>query len=543
MTHKNLIATPHSVQNRLTRDLIFLVLILITLFIIFSYSYVKQIQNNITQAIINSSEKTVIDKNHRIFDPISNNLTLSRKWAELEALTPEKQQIFNKRFIPILETLPQISSVIIASSNGSDYYFSRQGDNWVSRYTPANEKKSNNAMAQWQLWSSNNKSLKKWQQSTDYRAIDRPWHALGLSTDSKTPIKWTAPYLFYTQQTPGITGVTSWKNSNNEQFILAFDVTLTDIAKTLSDIHISDMDIAYLITPEGKVILPPQENSPQLAGSASHGLLYTPSKNDNNYIIFDAVNDWLAKKSQPNHITSFSRNGKLWWYKVFSLGTYHNSIYAGVIVPEKELLDIISDNIMFILIGIAVLLGLAFAMSYFLVKKYAHQLKDVPKTSILAQDFNNEIYHLLRQGESETLEFKSTMRKNLKTGKNGKEIEIAWLKGLVGFMNTHGGILLIGVDDDANILGLDNDEFDNEDKILLHFKNLLSQHIGLEFSNNINLIINQIDGKTILVIECERSNRPVFLYHKNTEEFYIRSGPASVKLSVSKVLNYVAQRY
>ncbi len=543
MTHKNLIATPHSVQNRLTRDLIFLVLILITLFIIFSYSYVKQIQNNITQAIINSSEKMVIDKNHRIFDPISNNLTLSRKWAELEALTPEKQQIFNKRFIPILETLPQISSVIIASSNGSDYYFSRQGDNWVSRYTPANEKKSNNAMAQWQLWSSNNKSLKKWQQSTDYRAIDRPWHALGLSTDSKTPIKWTAPYLFYTQQTPGITGVTSWKNSNNEQFILAFDVTLTDIAKTLSDIHISDMDIAYLITPEGKVILPPQENSPQLAGSASHGLLYTPSKNDNNYIIFDAVNDWLAKKSQPNHITSFSRNGKLWWYKVFSLGTYHNSIYAGVIVPEKELLDIISDNIMFILIGIAVLLGLAFAMSYFLVKKYAHQLKDVPKTSILAQDFNNEIYHLLRQGESETLEFKSTMRKNLKTGKNGKEIEIAWLKGLVGFMNTHGGILLIGVDDDANILGLDNDEFDNEDKILLHFKNLLSQHIGLEFSNNINLIINQIDGKTILVIECERSNRPVFLYHKNTEEFYIRSGPASVKLSVSKVLNYVAQRY
>lgn len=543
MTHKNLIATPHSVQNRLTRDLIFLVLILITLFIIFSYSYVKQIQNNITQAIINSSEKMVIDKNHRIFDPISNNLILSRKWAELEALTPEKQQIFNKRFIPILETLPQISSVIIASSNGSDYYFSRQGDNWVSRYTPANEKKSNNAMAQWQLWSSNNKSLKKWQQSTDYRAIDRPWHALGLSTDSKTPIKWTAPYLFYTQQTPGITGVTSWKNSNNEQFILAFDVTLTDIAKTLSDIHISDMDIAYLITPEGKVILPPQENSPQLAGSASHGLLYTPSKNDNNYIIFDAVNDWLAKKSQPNHITSFSRNGKLWWYKVFSLGTYHNSIYAGVIVPEKELLDIISDNIMFILIGIAVLLGLAFAMSYFLVKKYAHQLKDVPKTSILAQDFNNEIYHLLRQGESETLEFKSTMRKNLKTGKNGKEIEIAWLKGLVGFMNTHGGILLIGVDDDANILGLDNDEFDNEDKILLHFKNLLSQHIGLEFSNNINLIINQIDGKTILVIECERSNRPVFLYHKNTEEFYIRSGPASVKLSVSKVLNYVAQRY
>jgi len=182
-------------------------------------------------------------------------------------------------------------------------------------------------------------------------------------------------------------------------------------------------------------------------------------------------------------------------------------------------------------------------MANFLVKKYAHQLKDVPQTSIANNDFINEVYHLLREGESSTLEFKSTMRKNLKSGKNGKEIEIAWLKGLVGFMNTNGGILLIGVDDDANILGIEADEFDNEDKILLHFKNLISQHIGLEFSQYLHLIINQIEGKTILVIESERASRPVFLYHKNEEDFYIRSGPASVKLSISKVIRYIQNRY
>jgi len=204
---------------------------------------------------------------------------------------------------------------------------------------------------------------------------------------------------------------------------------------------------------------------------------------------------------------------------------------------------VISDNFKFMLIGILILIILAVIMANFLVKKYAHQLKDVPQTSIANNDFINEVYHLLREGESSTLEFKSTMRKNLKSGKNGKEIEIAWLKGLVGFMNTHGGILLIGVDDDANILGIDNDEFENEDKIGLHFKNLISQHIGLEFSKFFNLIINQVEGKTVLVIECERADRPAFLYNKNTEDFYIRSGPASVKLSISKVLRYVQNRY
>ncbi|MCK5663987.1 MAG: putative DNA binding domain-containing protein, partial [Thiotrichaceae bacterium] len=478
--------------------------------------------------------------NHQIFNPISNNLLLSRKWAELETLTPDKQNTFNKRFIPVLETLPQISSVILASSKGDEYFFTKSGDNWLSRHINPDKYGENNV--RWQLWSGNNKLIKQWQEELDYKPQTRPWYKLGLSIDKKQAIKWTTPYSFYTQQIPGITGVTAWQNEKNVKFILAFDVTLTDIAKSLSTINITKNNIAFLMSPTGEVILPPG-NEHIVKGSSAKGSLYVPGDDNRNYVIFDAVNNWLNKHNKLDQAGSFSRNGKLWWYKVFSLETYHNSIYAGVIVPEKDLLDIINDNMTYILSGIVILIILALTLANSLVKKYAHQLKDVPKTSILSDDFNSEIYNLLRLGESETLEFKSTMRKNLKTGKNGKEIEIAWLKGLVGFMNTHGGILLIGIDDDANILGIENDEFDNEDKILLHFKNLLNQHIGLEFSNYINLIINKIEDKTILVIECERADKPAFLYNKNSEDFYIRSGPASVKLSISKVLKYIQNRY
>lgn len=537
---KNIIFSAASVRNRLTRDLTLLVLLLISVFLAFSYFYSKQIQNDITQAILASAKNTVIDKNHRILDPISNNLILSRKWAELETLTPDKQSTFNKRFIPVLETLPQISSVILASSNGDEYFFTKQGDNWLSRHINPEEYGKN--QVQFQLWNSNNKSIKRWQEETHYQSKNRPWYKLGLSTDNQFPIKWTTPYSFYTQKIPGVTGVTSWQDKAGVRFILAFDVSLSDIAKSLSTINVSKDDIAFLISPKGEVILPPG-NKHIIKGSSDKGSLYVPGDEHSNYVIFDSVNNWLINHSKLDQPASFSRNGKLWWYKVFTLDTYHNSIYAGIIVPEKELLDIVNENMTFILSAIAILIIMALTMANVLVKKYAHQLKDVPKTSILSQDFTNEIYNLLHLGESETLEFKSTMRKNLKTGKNGKEIEIAWLKGLVAFMNTHGGILLIGVDDDANILGIDNDEFENEDKILLHFKNLLSQHIGLEFSNYINLIINQIEGKTVLVIECERADRPTFLYHKNSEDFYIRSGPASVKLSISKVLKYVKYRY
>ncbi len=529
-----------TVHNRLTRDLTFLVLLLIATFLSFSYFYAKQIQKDITQAIISSAQNTLIAENKRIFDPINNNLILSRKWAKLEALTPDKQNTFNKRFIPILETLPQISSVMIASSKGDEYFFSRQNEHWVSRHI--NHDKHGKNKAQWQEWNGNNQSLKKWLKTTDYQPIDRPWYQLALSTHKEEPIKWTTPYTFYTSQTPGITGVTSWEDIHGVRFVLAFDVTLSNVAQTLSSIQVSKEDIAYIMSPKGEVVLAPG-NKHIIQGSSHLGSLYIPGDANSNYIIFDSVNNWLKKDKILNKSLSFSREGQLWWYKIVALESYHHSIYAGIIVPEQELLNVISDNIRFILIGIALLVILALSMSQFLVKKYAHQLKDVPITSISSHDFSNEVSKLLNMGESETLEFKSTIRKNLKTNKFGKEIELAWLKGVTAFMNTNGGILLIGINDEAEPLGLEEDDLENEDRILLHVKNLLSQHVGLEFSNFINLIVDKVEGKTVLVVECERANRPAFLRNKNTEDFYIRSGPSSVKLRVSEVLKYVGDRY
>ncbi|WP_198265564.1 RNA-binding domain-containing protein [sulfur-oxidizing endosymbiont of Gigantopelta aegis] len=539
----NTISSTSSVRKRLTRDITLLVLLLISFFIALSYFYSKQVQENITQAIMTSAKKLVVDKSHQLFLPINNNLVLSRKWAEFETLTPEMHEVFNKRFIPVMETLPQIASVILASSEGDEYYFTRKDDNWLSRHTSPSKYGDDKVL--WQLWNSNNKLIKQWHEKSNYKPQQRPWFKLALTTNKKNHIKWTPPYTFYTQETPGVTGVTHWKsetkNGKSIDYILAFDVTFADIAQAISSVHVDDNDISYLISPKGEVILPPG-NHLNIKGTPSKGSMYIPGS-ESNYVIFDSVNNWLKQQRKLDKSHSFSRNGKRWWYKIFVLDIYSNAIYAGVIVPEKDLVAVLNDNLRFIITGILFLLIIAVIMANILVKKYAHQLKDVPKTRISTQDFTNEIYHLLRLGESETLEFKSTMRRNLKTNKNGKEIEIAWLKGIVGFMNTHGGILLIGVDDDSNILGIEVDNFDNEDKILLHFKNLLSQHIGLEFSNFINLIINQIEGKTILVIECERADRPAFLYNKNSEDFYIRSGPASVQLSVSKVLKYVRNRY
>ena len=55
-----------------------------------------------------------------------------------------------------------------------------------------------------------------------------------------------------------------------------------------------------------------------------------------------------------------------------------------------------------------------------------------------------EIIELIKKGENDCLEFKSTLRINLHTGDQDKKIEHSALKTLCAMLNSNGGILLIG---------------------------------------------------------------------------------------------------
>lgn len=64
---------------------------------------------------------------------------------------------------------------------------------------------------------------------------------------------------------------------------------------------------------------------------------------------------------------------------------------------------------------------------------------------------------ILRSGESGSVEFKRTARHNVHTGKRDPQIEFAVAKTVAGFLNSDGGVVLIGVDDSAEPIGLDDD--------------------------------------------------------------------------------------
>jgi hypothetical protein len=149
----------------------------------------------------------------------------------------------------------------------------------------------------------------------------------------------------------------------------------------------------------------------------------------------------------------------------------------------------------------------------------------------------------ISRGEGMHTEFKSTLRRNLHTGQDDPKMEHAVLKTLAAFLNSRGGTLFVGVNDEGEIIGLSNDGFENEDKLALHLDNLIRFKLGGSVFACIKPQFGELDGNRFLAIECTSSDRPVFLKNGQSEEFYIRAGASSPALPASHTHEYIQQRF
>ena len=182
--------------------------------------------------------------------------------------------------------------------------------------------------------------------------------------------------------------------------------------------------------------------------------------------------------------------------------------------------------------------------SYASVIHVASSVRDYLQACQPAPNDADKIEEMIRSGEGSSLEFKSTLRWDLRQGKTSQQIERACLKTISAFLNSDGGTLLIGVRDDGSIEGLESDRLQTDDRWLLHLWTLIRTSFGKDVSSYIHTLLEKQDGKTICLVQCSRSPRPVFLKQRGfEEEFYIRVGPGSAALVVSEALKYIADHF
>lgn len=140
---------------------------------------------------------------------------------------------------------------------------------------------------------------------------------------------------------------------------------------------------------------------------------------------------------------------------------------------------------------------------------------------------------IISEGESNQVEFKPALVYNFKTELGGIGVKAHIAKAICAFLNSNGGLLLIGVSDNGEVLGLSHDyslagDKEPKDFFKLEFDHMLKHFLPGSIMNQISTLTLTHEEKEVFIISVRPSARgPIFLNGQNGKEFYVRGEASS----------------
>ena len=179
---------------------------------------------------------------------------------------------------------------------------------------------------------------------------------------------------------------------------------------------------------------------------------------------------------------------------------------------------------------------------------YSFLHKRLLRIELLKMELDKDITLIIQQGEGPLLEFKSTFRWDIEQSRTNRLLEGVVLKSLAGFLNSkHGGTLLIGVADNGEIIGLENDyqtlKKQNQDGFEQAIMTAIAANLGADLCSYMTILFHVIDTKAICRLIVSPSARPVFINQGNTPKLYVRTGGATRDLNIQEALEFALTRW
>ncbi len=218
---------------------------------------------------------------------------------------------------------------------------------------------------------------------------------------------------------------------------------------------------------------------------------------------------------------------------VLSKAIYHRILLA--FTPQMNMMSSI-----FTLIG-----GLG-GLGSGLYRNFILRQDNLPRLLDDKEGERKEVLLLIRSDESELLEFKSSLRWDTKKGCTNKELEKVILKTIAGFMNAHGGTLIIGVDDHGAVIGLKQDyqtlKRKNRDGFEQQLIKIISANIGTDFCPHTHVKFHEIDGKDVCQCMIDSVEQPAYVRDGNDFHYFVRTGNATRELNTKEAVDYIFKK-
>ncbi|MEM5583714.1 ATP-binding protein [Roseibium sp. AS2] len=191
--------------------------------------------------------------------------------------------------------------------------------------------------------------------------------------------------------------------------------------------------------------------------------------------------------------------------------------------------------------GLGAIVGLAFGI---FTRNY---MRTTEAYRSLREEQTAFVPDLMQQGETHRVEFKSSLRWDLKENCVNRNLEKVVAKTLAGFYNAEGGHLLIGVDDDGRPLGLDPDlatlKSPDLDSFERTINDIVSRALGGDLCPYLHTVFARVEDKDVAMIIVSPAPRAVYMEENKASVFYLRSGNSTRRLDVREAVNYANTRW
>jgi very-short-patch-repair endonuclease len=159
---------------------------------------------------------------------------------------------------------------------------------------------------------------------------------------------------------------------------------------------------------------------------------------------------------------------------------------------------------------------------------------------------------LIAEGEHSRLEFKESLRWDVRRQVEYKKLEDVVIKTIAALANQDGGTLLIGVSDNGTVVGVEPDLAlceGSRDKFEVQLTNLLNARFSPAFTaTKVRVGFPSHGDKLVCRVDVQRSRRPIYVKLPDqsgavAERLFCRNGNASHEIPPSQIADFVKEHF
>ncbi|MFI8589055.1 RNA-binding domain-containing protein [Dietzia maris] len=168
------------------------------------------------------------------------------------------------------------------------------------------------------------------------------------------------------------------------------------------------------------------------------------------------------------------------------------------------------------------------------------------RRATLASGSAVEVSDLIEAGEGDAVEFKTSLVVPVHEGQPEKVIVDQVIKSVMGFLNSRGGTLLIGVEDDGTVRGIEPDieSKGSRDKLGLFLVEKLNFHLGAAGVALLSISWPTPRGRQLIRIDAEASPKAIFCEQEVDRKkggLFVRQGPRTKFFDGREAFEYANQ--